>query len=496
MQTQQYPDGFPMDSNQAIEKSYFLSNDEKKEWTEWLKSASVEQQNELVDTLHNIWIENQKQVVPAGFVKENKSIVDEVVATPESNTVEAIANNSEPKEDNIVEAEISTPSPVIPTPPVVQIPSPTVPEVKNQPKPDSSMQAEKPISNEVTKPAEKLENNNENTSRNPENRSQKPVNQNNNQERNDRINRNQNKQTMQRENNLNQNNNERVSQDQPIQRNQQQNIVKNETQKPELTQPQKQFSLSSAREVATKQELSNLIKMYQLQQNNLQSARSQYQESLTIKENQAQESFMQLMSRSMDILSQFEGVTDYISEMTEKLLQMNEVIKQQAKDNIITRNEVRNQVLELQEGYDRLERDNTANYRDLKDLKIEVRRDLQALTQDNSINNIDSFQDEGMKKQVELLQLKLVNLEKQLSDLKKEKSQNQQAVIKTEQKPKQQDSQNLKISQADSRNKPSGDQNFKAKSTQSQKLNLEEQTVKIQEEKQEDQSIIDLRDLI
>jgi hypothetical protein len=56
-----FTDGFPNDAVGAINASYFLSSDDKTEWNEWLKSADAQQQDELVNILHTMWEEAQKQ---------------------------------------------------------------------------------------------------------------------------------------------------------------------------------------------------------------------------------------------------------------------------------------------------------------------------------------------------------------------------------------------------------------------------------------------------
>ncbi len=66
-----YSDGFPLTPLEAIEFSYFLSEGEKQEWREWLQTATIEQQNELVDILHSMWLDNQKQTVPTAFNPNN-----------------------------------------------------------------------------------------------------------------------------------------------------------------------------------------------------------------------------------------------------------------------------------------------------------------------------------------------------------------------------------------------------------------------------------------
>lgn len=83
-----YPDGFPMVAEKAIEFSYFLSPQEKEEWRSWLLNASPEQQRELVETLHDIWLDNQKQSLPQNF--SNQAFIPG--QSTASNTSSASAN--------------------------------------------------------------------------------------------------------------------------------------------------------------------------------------------------------------------------------------------------------------------------------------------------------------------------------------------------------------------------------------------------------------------
>ena len=60
-----FTDGFPNEPLSAINFSYFLTPDEKKEWMDWLASAKPEQQDELVQILHQMW-ESAKAENPNG----------------------------------------------------------------------------------------------------------------------------------------------------------------------------------------------------------------------------------------------------------------------------------------------------------------------------------------------------------------------------------------------------------------------------------------------
>lgn len=54
-----FQDGFPLDPIQAVQAATFLSSSERDEWMGWLNSASPEDKTELVNTLHEIWVENK-----------------------------------------------------------------------------------------------------------------------------------------------------------------------------------------------------------------------------------------------------------------------------------------------------------------------------------------------------------------------------------------------------------------------------------------------------
>jgi hypothetical protein len=61
MSTQPFQDGFPNQAQAAINASYFLSNEDRNEWFEWLKTADEQQQDELINILHTMWEDAQRQ---------------------------------------------------------------------------------------------------------------------------------------------------------------------------------------------------------------------------------------------------------------------------------------------------------------------------------------------------------------------------------------------------------------------------------------------------
>ncbi len=92
----QFNDGFPNSPLEAVNFSYFLSESEKQEWREWIKTATLDQQNELVEILHAMWQDNQKNAVPENFANaqaENntfkQALDSDTKSSSQAQTVEA-----------------------------------------------------------------------------------------------------------------------------------------------------------------------------------------------------------------------------------------------------------------------------------------------------------------------------------------------------------------------------------------------------------------------
>ena len=88
-----FPDGFPMIPAEAIEYSYFFSESEKQDWREWLTTASSQEQSELVDMLHKIWLDKQKQAIPNQFSNNNSNFSPDLSTQNQSQIHTEMANN-------------------------------------------------------------------------------------------------------------------------------------------------------------------------------------------------------------------------------------------------------------------------------------------------------------------------------------------------------------------------------------------------------------------
>lgn len=163
-----FPDGFPLDAAQAIEFSYFLTDQEKSEWRSWLTKANEEDKQELVNTLHDIWVENQKNAVPEQFADNAPAPIPEPKLAP----AQAPAPIPTPEPIKLQEAPKPAPAPQIATPQAQAKPS----ESKPVPKYTFNEEDKTP-----PKPTNNLNSNNQtNTSINNSNNNQKKDNSNNN----------------------------------------------------------------------------------------------------------------------------------------------------------------------------------------------------------------------------------------------------------------------------------------------------------------------------
>ena len=103
-----FNDGFPKKPIDAIEFSYFLSESEKQEWREWILTATSDQQDELVNILHSMWQDNQKNAVPESFANNVSAPLPIIPAEnkTQGNFTNSFATNtpkpaSQPEENNI-----------------------------------------------------------------------------------------------------------------------------------------------------------------------------------------------------------------------------------------------------------------------------------------------------------------------------------------------------------------------------------------------------------
>ncbi len=65
-----FNDGFPTDPQQAINYSYFLTQEESTDWRNWLTSANEVERDELVNILHQMWLQSKAQSAPTNPIQQ------------------------------------------------------------------------------------------------------------------------------------------------------------------------------------------------------------------------------------------------------------------------------------------------------------------------------------------------------------------------------------------------------------------------------------------
>ncbi len=446
MQPISYPDGFPIKPNEAINSSYFLSPEEKQEWTNWLENASVEQQNELVETLHAMWVENQKEVIPEGFnlasdsAKVQNTEVIPTIVSPSVAPTEQVTSQpaqslnsvqiTEPVAINIPE-ETATPEilkPEIKT--EVLIPNNSI-DVgsENKPSKPALAQPEIPLINPVPEVASFAK---------PSDNQPKPKNNNINQQAVQSNNQNsqpdfdanakqfgqskyapnpvlENKTpssdefTFQNNAPKGRNQNQRRSQDRQDFSETKLNTDAESSDNTGRNNPgqsnqakKNPFSFTKLREIAAR---TSLEKLYQ----DFQESR----EKSYVSQKEYQDNYGSFLAKVMDLMIGIEGVADYVEGMTAKLLEMNDqnisLAERLNKKEEESRIAIRDLTLQVEDS----RRDLDRFYRIQKELESNMRQN----SNNSGKSSVDVFGNgEANEKKLELLMAKVSKLEQLLSD--------------------------------------------------------------------------------
>jgi hypothetical protein len=421
-----YPDGFPLTPIEAIEFSYTFSDAEKQEWREWVKTATPEQQQELVETLHAIWQDNQKEVIPAGFDKKETVIEAPVVAnvpqpkmetpTPVVPSIQEIAKSkqieeipkefvaaetkpvvSEPKIESIIEKPVETPKKeFVFNEGNAPIPTPLVEQQKTEQKPQQVSQ------------------------NNPrqENREQRPQRENNQ----NRPNQQQNRFNNQQNSTPNQPQSPQTFPQKPQQ--QASPVEQNSAPETITTNEEVFFDFAKAKESGSKKMLAQLQKEFITSREKKAEIEVNYREQLAQSNNEMEQKQFALMDKVIDITLNFEYVSEIFETMTFKLVEMNNKVMELSKDVKSIKNATSGDVTDMRDDVESIQRDVDRMYRDIKDMRIENRDKYRELSDKVESNNTDSLGQFGINQKLALMQSKLDQLQKS-SENQQNRTQNQ-----------------------------------------------------------------------
>lgn len=384
MQPNTYPDGFPQNPLDAINFSYFLSDEEKADWRQWLESATAEQQFELVDTLHAMWMENQKSAIPNGFNAQNNANSQTAPQSDQSNT----SGDDKPKTDENntqaqpepVAAPVQDEAPIVPPAPT---PAPA-PEPKTEPVKEEVKPAKTPQNNTTS-----IDNNQsaqqfgeQTYTPNPlieEEAPQQP------------------KPQKQEERKSQKNNQQSKKQKQPSDK---QSSPQKDVQ-PSPHDKKSYFNVTKLRESATKIELEKLYTEYvSLRESSFERNHSFYE---------AQGKFL---DKVMAVVINFEQVADFFDSLSQKIIDLNDKLVKQVKDYNSIKGSITSQHGDMKDQLDHLRNDVDRLYRTLREDKSDNRRQLEDIKTNIATMNADSYgSEDGLLQRIDLLSSRLHKLE-------------------------------------------------------------------------------------
>ena len=388
-----FQDGFPLDPIQAVQAATFLSSSERDEWMGWLNSASPEDKTELVNTLHEIWVENKSSTpAPQTATPAPQAVTPAPQTSPLAPQTPAPvpvpAAPELPKQ--AVPAQVPLPPPVVPPPaPAPQSfveetskPAPATSEPKPEPVPMPELKKEEPAMPPkpvVDQPLPKVEQpkysfkavDEPNTNRN-QNQSGQP--------RDNRQNSPQSTQNQPPRGNQNQNRNDnRSSQSQPPRDNRYDRAPAVQTQSQNQPQP-------TETKPATVQKQSNFVDLNHLQTDKTRSILDEFIKSF--KSNRQNE--LDQITKLTEAVIGVEEVVNYSDLLAEKILALNTaqiksnqtLTKEQEKmhsdidDVRIHIDDVKSMVEHAQEEIDRVARRQRSFESEVKDTLSKVKEQI------------------------------------------------------------------------------------------------------------------------
>lgn len=436
-----FPDGFPMTPAEAIEFSYFFTEEEKQEWREWLKAVTDEERTEMVNTLHTIWMDKQKQVVPDQFSGNTGNFSQNNQNQPNTQpnfTPQPDFYNSNQPQPALQSPQMAAPSTSsfdfqATNQPEFNFEQAAIPEsqtLNNNPEQFNSNTTNPSIA--PTLPDFSFENDTNKSFSNADDQPSQNFNPNNADDDNDDFNF-----DFDDDFDLDGDKDEPVKTPEPdispepekLEEDDSFNFDENSNQEPEIletiepeppvkqaepeiqiiSKPSVNFSISKVREEATEKELNELYQNYVSSRTSVSSTKQDHNQS-----------YDQLMDKVISIVLNFETMADYLEFMTTKLSQMNETIMKQAEEITTFKNgqnnyahDLKQEITELVSRVEVLENKvdvDLGDYRNRLD-KFEVKFSGQS---DSAYTGYDN-----LSTQIDLLKSKIIKIEKAEQDTTK-----------------------------------------------------------------------------
>lgn len=383
MSTQPFQDGFPNQAQAAINASYFLSNEDRNEWFEWLKTADEQQQDELINILHTMWEDAQRQNIPQNtqlqkqnqpqqqdIVQDNyqnsqSQSVDTSIVQPMANAMTNIEELQSNDASQIV-TSVSQPQPAsfsLEKPPIEAISQPKITkkdlEVEDKYKP-SAIIAEK-------EPDEEFEFD-----------------------------------TLQDVNSSKVETEKNVKQIE-------QEIIEDE----DFEEQQTDIAQNSNEPTSAKRLSSGGIDFVSIRSNTKKEDIVLIKNAFVSSRQLHEDSFNNFVEKVTTVICEFEEVNDYIEAMTDKVLTINDEVISQAQDIQDLKNQTQNRGGSLQDQIDEVKYDVEKILKEIRNIRIEIKRSNDEIRSRLSILEADSFraENDGINQKLSVIKSELSKLQ-------------------------------------------------------------------------------------
>lgn len=377
MSTQPFQDGFPNQAQAAINASYFLSNEDRNEWFEWLKTADEQQQDELINILHTMWEDAQRQNPPQVIGSNQQTQQQNISSQDSGQNFQGVNNNIvQPMADamtNITQPEI-VPTVSQPQPAAFSLDKPAV-EAISQPKISKKDLLE---GDEGYKPSAIIS-------------------------QNDVV-------DLAEEDNfefelLEDVKNSNVETDKNLK----------QAEKLELIEDIDRDGLLNleSESVPTKRLSSGGIDFVSIRSNTKKDEILSIKEDFVNSRKVHEKSFENFVEKVTTVICEFEEVNDYIEAMTDKVLTINDEVISQAQDIQDLKNQTQNRGGSLQDQIDEIKYDVEKILKEIRNIRIEIKRSNDEIRSRLSILEADSFraENDGINQKLSVIKSELSKLQ-------------------------------------------------------------------------------------
>jgi hypothetical protein len=386
MSTQPFQDGFPNQAQAAINASYFLSNEDRNEWFEWLKTADEQQQDELINILHTMWEDAQRQnplqngqsqSAPTTQQHSNNQVVDQSSQGVDNNIVQPMANAM---------TNIEVPEPV-------QVPEAA--SIASQPQP-AAFSLDKPPIEAISQPKITKKDLEVDEGYKPSAIITEPQTVEEPEEDSFEFDTFEDVETSKVETDKNVKKVEKEAD----------NFEKDQDEQVEIFD-------GEAENVPTKRLSSGGIDFVNIRSNTKKDEILSIKDDFVSSRQSHEKSFENFVEKVTTVICEFEEVNDYIEAMTDKVLSINDEVINQAQDIQDLKNQTQNRGGSLQDQIDEVKYDVEKILKEIRNIRIEIKRSNDEIRSRLSILEADSFraENDGINQKLSVIKSELSKLQ-------------------------------------------------------------------------------------